>query len=40
MYGIRFFGEKLSVDLAFLNNKDIASQLALGVPIVDFVIKF
>jgi hypothetical protein len=39
-YGIRFFGEKLSVDLAFLNNKDIVKALSIGVPIVDFVVKF
>lgn len=39
-YGIRFFGEKLSVDLAFLNNKDIARSLFIGIPIVNFVVKF
>ncbi|WP_161888804.1 hypothetical protein [Pontibacter russatus] len=40
-YGIRFMGEKITVDLAFLNNADIASDvLAIGVPYVDFVVKF
>lgn len=40
-YGIRFMGEKITVDLAFLNNADIASEvLFIGVPYVDFVVKF
>ena len=39
-YGIRFFGEKISVDLAFLNNGDIAEELVIGIPYVDFVVKF
>ena len=39
-YGIRFFGEKISVDLAFLNNSDIAEGLAIGIPYLDFVVKF
>lgn len=39
-YGIRFFGENLSVDLAFLNNGDIAQGLVIGMPYVDFVVKF
>ncbi len=39
-YGIRFFGEKLTVDLAFLNNPDIASAIFIGIPYVDFVVKF
>lgn len=39
-YGIRFFGEKISVDLAFLNNADIAEGIAIGIPYVDFVVKF
>ena len=39
-YGIRFFGEKLAVDLAFLNNQEISSNLTLGIPYVDFVVKF
>ncbi|MHA6249122.1 hypothetical protein ACXYMU_14370 [Pontibacter sp. CAU 1760] len=40
-YGIRFMGEKMTVDLAFLNNPDIARDvLFIGIPYVDFVVKF
>lgn len=39
-YGIRFLGEKISVDLAFLNNPDIASELIIGIPWLDFVVNF
>jgi hypothetical protein len=39
-YGIRFFGEKLSVDLGFINNPDIFEVLVIGIPYVDFVVKF
>jgi len=39
-YGIRFFGEKMTVDFAFINNGDIAQALILGIPYVDFVVKF
>jgi hypothetical protein len=39
-YGVRFFGEKLAVDLAFVNNPDIASEIVIGIPYVDFVVKF
>ena len=39
-YGIRFFGEKLAVDLAFINNSDIAEIIFIGIPYVDFVVKF
>lgn len=39
-YGIRFFGEKMAVDLAFINNPDIASEVVIGIPYVDFMIKF
>ncbi len=39
-YGVRFFGEKIAVDLAFLVNKDIFEALFPGVPYVDFVVKF
>ncbi|MEL6822327.1 MAG: hypothetical protein AAFP70_11235 [Calditrichota bacterium] len=37
-YGIRFFGEQLSVDLAFANVSD--SPIFPGVPYVDFVFNF
>ena len=39
-YGIRFFGEKIAVDLAFLNNLDIMQAIIIGIPYVDFVVKF
>jgi hypothetical protein len=39
-YGLRFFGEKMSIDLAFINNADIAKFLFIGIPYVDFVVKF
>ncbi|WP_157578511.1 hypothetical protein [Pontibacter roseus] len=39
-YGVRFMGERITVDLAFLNNRDIASEIAIGVPYIDFVVKF
>lgn len=39
-YGVRFFGEKLAVDLGFINNSDIFEFLPIGVPYVDFVVKF
>lgn len=39
-YGIRFLSEKTSIDLAFINNPDIAQGLVIGVPWLDFVINF
>ncbi|MEP7263805.1 MAG: hypothetical protein ABI772_04880 [Bacteroidota bacterium] len=39
-YGIRFFGEKISVDLAFINSRDIVQFIPIGIPYVDFVVKF
>lgn len=39
-YGIRFLGEKISIDLAFLNNKDIASGIVIGIPWLDFAVNF
>lgn len=39
-YGIRFFGEKMAIDLAFINNPDIASEVVIGIPYVDFMVKF
>jgi len=39
-YGVRFFGSKISVDLGFLNNKDIMKGILIGIPYVDFVVKF
>ncbi len=39
-YGIRFLGQKNSIDLAFINNKDIAKEIFLGIPFLDFVVNF
>jgi len=39
-YGIRFFGEKIAVDLAFINNSDIAEAIIIGIPFVSFTVKF
>jgi hypothetical protein len=39
-YGIRFLGEKTSIDLAFINNPDIAKKIVIGIPWLDFVINF
>jgi hypothetical protein len=38
-YGIRFFNEKLSVDLGFLNTIG-DGMLFPGIPYIDFVVKF
>ncbi|MDR0864472.1 MAG: hypothetical protein LBO74_06020 [Candidatus Symbiothrix sp.] len=39
-YGVRFLGEKISVDLAFLNNSEIIREIPIGIPFVGFVVKF
>ena len=39
-YGIRFLGQKNAIDLAFINSKDIAKEIFLGIPFLDFVINF
>ncbi|MFM7156967.1 MAG: hypothetical protein ACKO0Y_04050, partial [Bacteroidota bacterium] len=39
-YGIRFFGETMSVDLALINNDDFTEIFPIGIPYVDFVVKF
>lgn len=39
-YGIRFFGENMAFDLAFINNPDIAKAIVIGIPFVSFAIKF
>ncbi|MEI6090428.1 MAG: hypothetical protein WCR42_08255 [bacterium] len=39
-YGIRIFGEKLAVDLAFINNAEISQEIFIGIPYVDFVVNF
>jgi hypothetical protein len=39
-YGIRFTGEQMSADFALINNGDFAEDFILGIPYVDFVVKF
>jgi hypothetical protein len=39
-YGVRFFGEKIAVDLAFINNREIAEAIIIGIPYVSFTVKF
>lgn len=39
-YGIRFFGETIAFDLAFINNPDLVKILVIGIPYVNFVVKF
>jgi len=39
-YGIRFFGETMSVDLALVNNEEFSEVFPVGIPYVDFVVKF
>jgi hypothetical protein len=38
-YGIRFLAEKTAIDLAFINNPDIASAIIIGIPYVSFSVK-
>lgn len=38
-YGLRFASNRIAVDLAFINSKDIFESIVIGVPFVDFVIK-
>ncbi len=39
-YGVRFLSPKVSIDLAFINNGDIASDLPIGFPFLDFMVIF
>jgi len=39
-YGWRFFGEQISVDLGFINHKEIIREIPIGIPYVSFVVKF
>lgn len=39
-YGVRFAAKRIAVDLAFINSKDIVENIFIGIPFVDFVIKF
>jgi hypothetical protein len=38
-YGIRFLSEKSAIDLAFMNNPDIAQVIIIGIPYVSFSVK-
>ena len=38
-YGLRFAANRIAVDLAFINSKDIVEGIVIGIPFVDFVIK-
>lgn len=38
-YGLRFAANRIAVDLAFINSKDIITFIPIGFPFVDFVIK-
>jgi hypothetical protein len=37
-YGGRYMGDKISVDVGFVNNKDIASDIPTGIPLLGVVI--
>jgi hypothetical protein len=40
-YGVRFMGERIAVDLGFINSKDIIETFPIGLPLwLDFVLKF
>lgn len=39
-YGIRFFGEKMAVDLALIHSAAFAENLLIGIPYVSFIMKF
>ena len=39
-YGMRFMSQKIAVDFGFINQKDIAQIIFIGIPYVDFVVKF
>ena len=39
-YGLRFFGDKLSADLAFMNIPTTGEFFFPGIPYVDFVVRF
>jgi hypothetical protein len=39
-YGVRFFGDKLSVDFGFFNNETIGDGILIGIPYLGFQKKF
>ena len=39
-YGVRFLGDKTAFDLAFINTKEFASITIIGIPYIDYVVRF
>jgi hypothetical protein len=39
-YGARFMGEKMAVDFGFLNSPEWSDFIKIGIPYIDFVVKF
>ncbi len=39
-YALRIFGEKMSVDLGFVNNREFLEFLPIGIPWIDFALRF
>jgi len=39
-YGARFMGEKIAVDFGFLNGPEVSDYIKIGIPYIDFVVKF
>ena len=39
-YGMRIMSEKITIDIAFVNSREIIGFLPIGIPYVDFVYKF
>ena len=39
-YGIRFFAENMAVDLAFVNNAEIAGTIPIGIPFLTYSLNF
>ena len=39
-YGLRFMGERITVDFAFVNNRRVTEEILIGIPYIDFVYKF
>ena len=39
-YGLRFMGERITVDFAFINSAEILEEILIGIPYIDFVVKF
>lgn len=40
IYGLRFLGEKICFDLGFINDKDLAGILLIGIPYIGFTFGF